>query len=157
MSCKDSFFGNPTLASYFKFLMELFISVGTFPHSFGPIEDAVLVTHFPVHSMLRLHLDWFYRLKGISANSKTPFINSGAIPVLTLNISVINSSRFCWCNIVEVSLSSSSSNCELKSPYTTRRSLSWNLLIPFNWTIWKMTNYERISHKSLLLKLKINW
>ena len=50
-------FGNPTLALYFKFLMEFFISVGTFPHSFGPIEDAVLMSHFSVHSMLRLHLD----------------------------------------------------------------------------------------------------
>ena len=50
-------FGNPTLASYFKFLMEFFISVGTFPYSFGPIEDAVLVTYFSVHSMLQLHLD----------------------------------------------------------------------------------------------------
>ena len=68
---------------------ELFISIGTLSHSFEPIEDAVSIPYLSVHGMLLLQLDWFLRLYGTSAISKTPFVNSGAIPVLTLSESLV--------------------------------------------------------------------
>ena len=80
--------------------------------------------YFSVHGMLWLYLDRFLRLSGTSANSKTHFINSGAIPVLTLNISVTSFCRFCWCKVAELSLRSSYSKDESKSLYTTRKALS---------------------------------
>ena len=35
--------------------LELFISVGTLSHRFGPIENAVLMPYLLVHGILRLH------------------------------------------------------------------------------------------------------
>ena len=93
---------------------------------------------------------------------KTPFINSGAIQVLTLNTSVISFCRFHWWKVVELPLLSSSSKDESKSLTITRKALSWSLFmrafslrlrnIPHNWTIWKVTNYERIHYNSFLHK-----
>ena len=37
--------------------LEFFISVGTLPHSFGPIEDAISMSYLSVHSMLQLQLN----------------------------------------------------------------------------------------------------
>ena len=83
MSCKDSW--NLELELDFEF----FISIGTLSHSFEPIEDAVWIPYLTVHGMLLLQLDWFLRLYGRSAISKTPFISCGAIPVLTLSESLV--------------------------------------------------------------------
>ena len=83
MSCKDSW--NLELELDFEF----FISIGTLSHSFEPIEDAVSIPYLTVHGMLLLQLDWFLRLYGRSAISKTPFISYGAIPVLTLSESLV--------------------------------------------------------------------
>ena len=83
MSCKDSW--NLELELDFEF----FISIGTLSHSFEPIEDAVSIPYLTVHGMLLLQLDWFLRLYGRSAISKTPFISCGAIPVLTLSESLV--------------------------------------------------------------------
>ena len=119
--------------------LEYFISVGTLSHSFGPIEDAASVPYLSVHGMLRLQLDWFVRISGTSANSKTLFINSGDIPVLTLNILVISFCRFLCCRVVELSLLSSSSKDESKLLYTTRKTLSWSLLMrAFSFGLWKI-------------------
>ena len=119
-----------------------FTSAGTLSCSFGPIEDAVSMRYISVHGMLQLHLDWF-RLWGTSLNSKTPFTNSGAIPVLTLNISVISSCRFRWCKVVELSLLSSASKNESKSLYTTCKALSWSLLMrAFSLRLWQYEKWQ---------------
>ena len=97
--------------------LEFIISVGTLSHTFRPLENAVSMPYFSVHGMLRLHLGWFIRLKGTSANSKTSFINSEDIPVLTLNIAVISFCRFRWCKVIELSLLSSFSKNESKYLY----------------------------------------
>ena len=60
---------------------------------------------------------------------KTSLINSGTIPVLTLNISVISLCRFHWYKVIELSLLSSSSKDELKFLHTNRKTLSLSLLI----------------------------
>ena len=108
--------------------------------------------------------DWFLRLLGTSANSKTFFINCGTIPVLTLNISVISFCIFRWCKVVVLSFLRTSWMNDSKS--TTRKALSWCLLMQAfslrlwniqttEWTIWKVTNYKRIHNMSPLLI--INW
>ena len=130
--------------------LEFFISVGTLSHSFGPIEDVVSMPYLSVHGMVRLHLDWILRLYGTSVNSKTPFINSRAIPVLTFNISVISFCRFRWCKVVELSLLSSSSTDESKFLYTTRKALSWSLLIrAFSFRLWTSTQLDNIKSDKL--------
>ena len=60
---------------------------------------------------------------------KTPFINSGAIQVLTLNTSVISFCRFHLWKVVELPLLSSSSKDESKSLTITRKALSWSLFM----------------------------
>ena len=129
--------------------MKSFISVGTLAHSFGPIEDVVWMPYLSAHGMLRLNLDWFLRLWGTSVNSKRPFINSGAMSVLTLNTSVISSCRYRWCKVVELSLLSSSPKDELKSLYITRKALPWSLLMRLSsfwrWNIHTTGQYENNS------------
>ena len=87
-----------------------------------------------VHDMLRLRILW-----GTSANSKTLFIYSGTISLLTLNILVISFCRFCWCNVVELSVISSSSKDQSKCLCTIRKTVSWSLLMhAFSCWLWKI-------------------
>ena len=95
--------------------------------------------YLSVDGMLWLHSDWFLILQGTLANPKTPFIIFGAIPVLTLNISVICCCRIRRCKVVELSFLSSSSEDESKHLYITRKALSWSLLMwTFNFCLWNI-------------------
>ena len=133
-------FGNPTLNSCFKFLKRfgVFYLCRDFVPEFwtyrGRCFNAILFSAWYAMATFRL----IPQIIGTSTNSKTSFINSGAIPALTLNISVISFCRFRWCKVVELSLLSSSSKDESKSLYTTRKALSWSLLMQvFSFRLWK--------------------
>ena len=70
---------------------------------------------------------------------KNPFSLSGAIPILILKISVIRFCRYRWCKVVELSLLSSTWKDESKSLYTTRKALSWSLLMrAFSFQLWNI-------------------
>ena len=107
--------------------------------------------------ILRLHLDRFLRLWGISTYSKTFFINSGAISDLTLNISVISLCRLRRCTLVQLTILSSSSKDESKSPFADLKSGKSGIYFlvvkqPHKLTIRKVANCVRIQYKSPLLK-----
>lgn len=120
ISCKVSFLGTQLLIYPLNSSRNLnfFISAGTSSYSFGPIKDVVSMPFLSVYGMLQLYLNWLLR-----SNSKISSINSGAIKVLTLFISVINFCRFGWFKVLKLFLLGSSSKHESISVYANCKAL----------------------------------